>query len=362
MSLGLGLALLVTVTLIDGSIRRQLTDSLPAAAPSFFFLDVPNRDGAAFDTFLRERTPEAAIERVPMLRGRIVSLRGIAAADYPAPPEAEWVLRGDRGITFAERPPEGSTVTAGAWWDADHDGPPLVSFDQELAGELGLSIGDAVEVNVLGRAITAEIANFRTVEWESLGINFVMVFSPDTFRGAPYSYLATLTSPDGTEEAERGLLRAVADAFPSVTAVRVKEALETINRLVGDLALGIRAASGITILASILVLGGALAAGHRHRVYDAVILKTLGAVRARLLAAFAIEYLLLGFATALFGLVAGGLAAWVIVTEVMDLDFHFDAAGAALAAGSALVITVALGLAGTWRILGEAPARHLRNL
>jgi putative ABC transport system permease protein len=363
LSLGLGLSLMITVTLIEGSLRQQLTGNLPAAAPSFFFLDVPNGEGDRFETFLRERGPGAEVERVPMLRGRVISLKGIAAADYPTTPESEWVLRGDRGITFAAIPPRGASLAAGDWWPEGYDGPPLVSFAAREARELALSVGDDVEVNVLGRTIKARIANLREVEWETLGINFVMVFSPNTFRGAPYTYLATLTYPGGGEtDHERGLLRAVADAFPNVTAVRVKEALDTITGLVGDLALAIRSASGVTIIASVLVLGGALAAGHRQRIYDAVVLKTLGATRGRLLAAFTIEYLLLGAATALFGLIAGGLAAYVVVTEVMNLAFYPDVPAAALAALAALLLTVALGLAGTWRILGEAPARHLRNL
>lgn len=361
-SLGLGLTLLVTLTLIDGSIRRQLTEALPERAPSFFFLDVPSSEAERFDAFLKERVPGGEIERVPMLRGTVKSLRGIAASDYPAPPQAEWVLRGDRGITFASAPPEGSAVVEGDWWPADHDGPPLVSFEAELAGDLGLAIGDTIEVNVLGRPVTATIANLRKVEWESLGINFVMVFSPDTFRGAPFNYLATLGYDDTNGEAGRGLVRDVADAFPEVTAIRVKEALETVDALMRDLAAGIRAASGITLVASVLVLAGALAAGHRHRIYDAVILKTLGATRRRLLAAFSLEYLLLGLVTALFGVLAGTAAAWAIVTHMMRFAFLFDAAGAVTVAAAALVLTVTLGLAGTWRVLGEKPARHLRNL
>lgn len=362
-SLGLGLSLMVTVVLIEGSLRRQLTGSMPEMAPSFFFLDVPNAEGEHFESFLAQRGGDARVERVPMLRGRVTSLKGIPAADYPTTPESEWVLRGDRGITFSATPPEGSTVSEGAWWPKGYDGPPLVSFGAELARELKLGIGDAIEVNVLGRPIAATIANLREIEWERLGINFVMVFSPNAFAGAPYTYLATLSYPDGAgDEHERGLLRAVADSFPNVTAVRVKEVLDTVNGLVGDLALAVRAASGVTLVASVLVLAGALAAGHRHRVYDAVVLKTLGATRLRLLAAFALEYLMLGAATALFGVVAGGLAAWFVVSRVMNLAFFPDAVAAGLAAVAALLLTVTLGLLGTWRVLGEAPARHLRNL
>jgi putative ABC transport system permease protein len=218
-------------------------------------------------------------------------------------------------------------------------------------------------VNVLGRNITARISNLRTVDWQSLGINFVMVFPPSVFRGAPHTRMATLTYPGGataTQEVE--VIRAVSANFPGVTAVRVKEALETIGGLVTNLVLGIRAASAVTLLAAALVLGGALAAGHSHRVYDAVILKTLGATRGRLITAYMIEYGLLGAATALFGMACGSLAAWMIVTELMNLRFTWLPVPALAATLGALIVTVALGLIGTLRALGQKPAPVLRNL
>ena len=203
----------------------------------------------------------------------------------------------------------------------------------------------------------------RTVDWQSLGINFVMVFSPNAFRGAPHTHLATLTYPDGGTPAQEGaIIRAVADRFPMVTTVRVKDALEAIGAIIANLVLAIRGASAITLLAAALVLGGALAAGHRHRVYDAVILKTLGATRFRLLTAYTIEYLLLGTATAVFGVLSGSLAGWLIVTDLMHLKFTWQPLPALAAALAAVVVTVALGLVGTFTALGQKPAPVLRNL
>ncbi|MCB1509141.1 MAG: FtsX-like permease family protein [Hyphomicrobiaceae bacterium] len=363
LSLGLGLTLLVALALVDGNLRRQLTGNLPAVAPSFFVLDIPSREIETFRAAVLAAAPDAAIETVPMLRGRIVSLRGIAAADYPTHPEAEWVLRGDRGITYAAAPPEGRILTEGAWWPEDYDGPPLVSFVEEEGRQLGLALGDAITVNVLGREITATIASFRDVEWGTLEINFAMVFSPNTFRGAPHSILATITLPEGgTRDQELALLSAITDALPNVTAVRVKEALDTVNALVADLALAVRGAASIALVASVLVLGGALAAGHRRRVYDAVILKTLGARRRVILSAFVMEYGLLGLFAGVFGLIAGTLAAFGVVTFVMGLDFAFLPVVAFGSAALALVVTLGLGLAGTFRILGQKAAPVLRNL
>jgi putative ABC transport system permease protein len=298
-----------------------------------------------------------------MLRGRIVAAKGVAAEDLKPSPDASWALQSDRGITYGDEVPAGSRLIAGQWWTPDYQGPPLVSLEKRIADGVGLALGDQVTVNVLGRNLTATVANLRTVDWQSLGINFVMVFSPATFRAAPHTHIATLTYPGGgTSEEEAGLLKAMADAFPAVTTVRVREALDSIGHIVTNLALAIRGASVLTLVVAVLVLGGALAAGHRHRVYDAVILKTVGATRMRLLSAYALEYLALGLATALFGVAAGSAAAALIITKVMNLPFAWLPGPLLTAAAGAVAATVLLGLVGTFTALGQKPALVLRNL
>ncbi len=363
LSLGLGLALLVTLLQIDGNLRRQFVASLPDKAPSVFFVDIQDADAARFDAFARKNSPDAVYERVPMLRGRIVEAHGVRAEDLKPAPNAAWVLQSDRGITYSGEVPAGSRVVDGKWWGPDYQGPPLVSFENKIAEGLGLKIGDTIVVNVLGRNITATVSNMRAVDWQSLGINFVMVFSPGAFRGAPYTHIATFTYPGGsTVEQEVALLKAAATEFPTVTAVRVREALEAIAKVVFDLTFAIRGASAITLIAAVLVLAGALATGHRHRVYDAVVLKMLGATRRRLLGAYVLEYLLIGLVAAVVGVAAGSLAAYLVMTGVMNLSFTWlplPALGATLAATS---LTIIFGLIGTFSALGQKPAPVLRHL
>ena len=363
LSLGLGLSLLVTVIEIDGNLHRQFAAALPAHAPSFFFLDIPSADTGRFDAFVREHAPHGALERVPMLRGRIVEANGIKAEDLKPAEGSAWVLRGDRGITFAATIPEGSRLVAGEWWAADYAGTPLVSLENRTATDLNLKIGDTVTVNVLGRNVTARIANLRAVDWQSLGINFVLVFSPGTFAGAPHTDIATLTFVDGgTTAEETALIKALADVFPTVSAVRVKDALDAVDRIVSNLVAALRGASSVTLIAAALVLGGALAASQQFRIYDAVILRTLGATRLRLLSAYALEYLFIGLAAVVFAISAGTLAAWLVVTRVMEFPFAWVPGQALAAAFAALLITVILGLAGTFAALGHKPAEVLRNL
>ena len=365
LSLGLALTLLVTLSLIDGNLRLTLTSRLPDEAPSFFFVDIQDRERDAFIAKLDELAPEAEIASQPMLRGRIVALNDTAAEDWPDT-EATWVLRGDRGITYQSDLPDDSTVVAGEWWPPEGPQRNEVSFVDEEAGELGIGVGDTVTVNVLGREVTATISNLRTVEWQSLSINFVMVFSPNVFAGAPHAHLATLTFPEGADGADEAreleVLSEITDAFPTVTSIRVKDALETVNGVVSDLVLAIRAAAAVTLVASVLVLAGTLAASHRGRIYDAVLLKTLGARRSTILAAYGLEYALLGLAAAVFAIVVGTITARFIAVDLMQLEFVFLPTAALTAVVVAVFVTVGLGLFGTFRALGEKPAAVLRNL
>ena len=362
LSLGLGLTALVALTLLDINLRAQLSDAEPGVTPSFFFLDVRAAEAKAFVDFLKREAPGVKISETPMLRGRFVKIGDRPAAAVKPRDDVAWALDGDRGVTFAASVPKGSEVVAGAWWPEDYVGPPLVSMEKEVAEGLGLSVGDSVVVNVLGRDVTAKIANLRKVNWRSFAINFVLVYSPNVFKGAPFSELVSAALPTSDPGKEIALLRAAARNFPTVATVRVREALETVEALVAKLALAVRAATGVALLTSVLVLAGALAASRRARLADATILKTLGATRARLTAMFLTEYAILGVATAAFSVGAGTLAAYLVVARIMQSSFVFDWGPALAAASGGLAFTIGFGMIDAWRILSEKPAAFLREL
>lgn len=363
LSLGLGLTLLVSLALIDTNLRSQLSGTVMERAPDFFFLDIQNQERDAFVDLLDDTVPAGEIETVPMLRGRFVAVKDTPASAVRAREGSGWALRGDRGVTYSATVPSNSTIVRGEWWPEDYEGEPLVSLEAEIADGVGVTIGDTITVNVLGRNITARVANLRRLEWESLSINFVMVFSPNTLRGAPHSHLATLRLPEGAGRVtERKVIAAATRAFPGVTTISVRDAIDTVNAMISDLSLAVRVAASLALVISMLVLGGALAAGHRQRRQDAVILKTLGATRRRLLSAFALEYGLLGAATAVFAVAAGAVSAWYVVTRVMELSFSFHPGVALVGLVVALAVTLGIGLAGTWRILSVKPAGLLKNL
>lgn len=362
LSLGAGLSLLVTVALVDRSIVAELTDRLPEESPNYFVLDIKRSEIEAFNALIAREAPAAKVHEAPMLRGRLIKLGDRPVEQVKAPPEVQWVLNGDRGLTYSTAVPEGSTVVAGQWWPADYAGEPLVSLEAETAKGLGLKIGDYVTVNVLGRNVSARIANLRDVKWESLSLNFVLVFSPNTLAGAPHNLLATVTLPkDAPLAAEARLAQQIGREFPASTAIRVKDAIDAFNVMFGRVMVAVRVAGSVTLLAGAIVLAGALATAQRRRIQQAVILKALGATSRRILASHLAEYLILAVLTSFISLLIGSLAAWVTVNRVMEVDFTFSAPAAAQAMLFSVALVAVFGGFGTWRVLRAPPVPYLRS-
>jgi putative ABC transport system permease protein len=357
LSLGIGLTVLATIALVEGNLSREVENRLPAEAPAFFFIDIQPDQLAGFEAIVRA-TPGARFDQVPMMRGRITRLNGVPVEDAAVAREAQWALRSDRGLTYAATLPKGSQLVAGSWWPPDYRGPPLVSFDAALARGMGLKVGDTLSVNLLGREITAVIANLRSIVWERIGINFTLVFAPGTLESAPQTHLAAVYLPQAEEEK---FVRAVTESFPNVSAIHVREALAAVDRLIGTIGDAVRLTAMITLAACLLVLGGAIAACHHRRVYDAVVLKVLGATRSDLTRAFLIEHGLLGFLSALVACALGTFAAYFLVTRLMKIEWVFLPVPLLWTVGLAILVTLTLGFAGTWRALGAKAAPYLRN-
>jgi putative ABC transport system permease protein len=354
LSLGLGLSVLAAIGQIDANLRSMITRDLPARAPAYFFVDIQNDQLDGFLDGAEAQPGVTAIETAPMLRGVITRINGRPAAEV-AP--AHWALRGDRGVTYAAAPPDGTVITEGEWWPTDYAGPPLMSFASEEGEELGLKLGDAVTLNVLGRDLTATIASFRVVRFESMGINFLMMVDPAALSGAPHTHIATVYAEP---EAEAPLLRKLAGAYPNITAVRVREAIDRAAELLEGIGAATRWGASVTLLTGLMVLIGAAAAGERRRVFEAAVLKTLGAARGRILASFALRAGLIGAAAGLVAIGAGAVAGWWVTRFVMEGDFAFAPLPAfGIVAGGALASLLA-GLGFALRPLAARPARVLR--
>ena len=357
-ALGLGLTLLATVTLLNSSIGAEVNEALPARAPSFFFVDIQPDEVAAFDKTIAGFHSQSAYQRTPMIRGRITSLNGVAAADAKVSSDAKWVLNGDRGITYSATPPPGTTITKGAWWPENYAGPTLISLDQDIASGTGLKIGDSITLNVLGREISGRIANLRKVDFTTGGQNFVLVLSPGVIDKAPHSFMATVRVAGNDENA---MYNEVTDKYPNISTVRVKDAIAQVDTLLQQLAAGIRAASLVTILAGLLVLAGTIAAGARTRLYDATVLKVVGATRAQIALVYIAEYGVLGVTTGVIALGAGSLAAAIAAGQILNVPFVFDGNAALLTVAGGGGAALLFGLLGALAALQARPAARLRN-
>jgi len=357
-ALGLGLSLLATVTLLDRTISAQVKDNLPTLAPTFFFVDIQPGEAAQFDEAVARFRSARDYKRTPMIRGRITALRGVPAAQAKVDPGVKWALSGDRGITYAAVPPKGSDITEGQWWAADYHGPTLISFDGDLAKGLGLKLGDTLTLNVLGREITGKIVNFRHVDFSNGNQNFILILSPGIIDKAPHSFLATVRVDDSEEEP---MYRAITDRFPGVSTVRVKDAIAQVNGLLQQLSDGVRAASLLTILAGLLVLAGAIAAGQRARLYDSTVMKVLGATRAQIAFVYVLEYGFIGLATGIIALAAGTAGAEAVTERVFSVAFDFDLHAVLLTILGGMVATLGFGLLAALSALAAKPAQLLRH-
>ncbi|HEX6959343.1 MAG TPA: FtsX-like permease family protein [Ferrovibrio sp.] len=358
LSLGVSLTLLVAVALVEGNLQAQVQDRLPGDVPAFFFLDIQPDQRQALTDMVKATPGTHDLEIVPNLRGRITSIKGVPADRIDAAPDQRWVLQGDRGITFARDLPKGSSLIAGQWWPADYNGPPLVSIEARAARGLGLEVGDTLSVNVLGREIEATVANIRQLDWSSFGINYVLVFSPGLMERAPHTLLATVKADDAAAEA--ALFRSATQRFRNVSVVRIKDVLSELNAIIAKLGLAIRSAAGVTLIAGLLVLAGALAAEHRRRLREGAVLKALGATRRDILTAHLIEYGLIGLCGAVLAFLLGWAVAWAMTTHMMGSSFFFAPGRAALTALGGGAATLLLGLAGAWQALAAKPAPLLR--
>ncbi|MCW9034509.1 MAG: ABC transporter permease [Rhodospirillales bacterium] len=358
LSLGLGLAVLVAVALIDGNIRRQVDERLPEQAPAFFFIDIQPHQTEKFDSLVNGMASSKGYKRVASLRGRIVQINGVPVEKAVINPGSAWAVRGDRALTYSAPLPDGAKISSGVWWPEDYKGTPKISLDDNLAKGFGVGLGDTLTVNVLGRNITAEIASTRIIDWRSLRFDFAIIFAPGTLEGAPHSHIAALEAPESKEDV---IEKTITDSFANVSAIRVREALGAVRVMLEGVGAAVQLSSLVTLVVGALVLAGAVAAGHSRRVYDAVVFKVLGAGRKKVLRAYLIEYGILGLTTGVLSAIIGTATAWAVMVFLMGSDWVNLPLVTIVTVLACITVTVGGGLIGTWRALGQKAAPLLRN-
>lgn len=354
LSLGLGLSVLAAVGQIDGNLRGAITGNLPEVAPSYFFVDIQKDQIEGFTNRLANDPAVERVQSAPMLRGIITRINGVPAREVAGD---HWVLQGDRGVTYAQDMPENTRITQGAWWEPDYTGPPLISFAAEEAAEIGLGIGDTLTINILGRDITGTIASFREVDFSTAGIGFILAMNPSALAGAPHSFISTVYAK---EAAEAQILRDLAGQYPNITAVRVRDAINRVAEVLAGLAAATSYGAAATLLTGFLVLIGAAAAGTDARIYEAAVLKTLGASRRSILISFALRSAILGLCAGIVALAAGITGGWAVSHFIMDTDFSIIWLSVLPIILGGVLTTLLAGLLFAWAPLNASPAQVLR--
>ena len=355
LSLGLGLSVLASVGQIDGNMRRAIAQDLPDRAPSYFVVDIQPDQMDPFLARVEEDPGVSRVDRAPMLRGVITQINGAPAQEVAGD---HWVLRGDRGISYAGAMPKDTRLTAGSWWGPDFTGAPQISFSADEAAELGLSLGDTLTVNVLGRDIEATITSFREVDFSTAGMGFILVMNEAALSGAPHSWIATIYADSA---AEAPLMRDLGRSFPNITAIRVRDAIDRVSALLEGIAAATSYGALATLLTGFLVLIGAALSGERDRVYESAVLKVLGATRARILQSLALRAALLGASAGVIALGAGIAGGWAVCHYVFETSYSVIWPNALAVVLGGLAANLLAGLAFAWRPLSARPAQVLRG-
>jgi putative ABC transport system permease protein len=368
-SVGIGVMVIVAVSLLERVLVDQVGESRPVDSPSFFFIDIQPDQRDGFLRLLRERTQDPSPETTPLVRSRLHAINGKPVAveeeGEQAPGRTEdrrkrWYLTREYVLTFLADLPKENRVIKGEWWKPGQAfATPLVSIEEDAAKNLGVDLGSTIEFEIQGTAVKAEVSSIRKVEWGNFSTNFYMILSPGSLEGAPFTYVATVRVPP---EQEIPVQQAVVSAFPNVTAINIGDMLDSFARILDRLALAIRAIAVFCVLAGAFVLAAALAATRYRRLYESVILKALGATRGLVAQAFAMEYALLGAAAGVIGTALASLLSWAVLQFILE-DVAWTLQPGVLATGVLLTMLLSLmvGFLSTFRILGQRPLPILRH-
>lgn len=363
-ALGFGLSAFVLLAAIQTSIAGNIDSRVPREAPDYFVLDVPRDRLAEFEAIVASQDKDAFVRAVPALRGAILAYgpegKTTRVSDLEEIPEDAWPLRGERGLTYSTEVPLGNTLVEGDWWSADYAGEPLVSVDEEFARAIDLKIGDTLTIGLLGVERTAKVANLRRIDWESMGFNYVLVFSPNAISDAPHNFAATIDLKG--DQPTGPLLRSLVNTFPSSSVIEVGDVLQQARTILGQVGLATFAAASVAVLAGLAVLIGAIAAARAARTYDTVVHRVLGASRRQVLAMQLAEYGLLALVLAGVALGLGTGLGWLVITQLFEFDWLPDWGAILGVLGLGLAFVLIFALAGSLPLLRAKPAQALREL
>ncbi len=370
-SIGVGVMVILAIALLEHALVRQVGENRPSDSPTFFFIDIQPDQAKAFAELVHRRIGDVTPDLTPLVRSRLYAINGRAVTterdleqeEQPSQSKEEtrknWYVNREYVLTFLDQPPKENTIVKGAWWKPGQVfSRPQVSVEEEAAKSLGIDVGTLLDLNVQGTILQAEVSSIRKVEWGNFSTNFYMIFSPGSLDAAPMTYVATVHVAPQDEVAFQS---AVVAAFPNVTAINIGEVLSSFARVLDRLSLAIRAVALFCLLAGALVMAAALAATRYRRLYEAVILKALGATRGLIARSFAAEYALLGCVAGAIGVVLASVFSWAILRYILELPWSLELSLLGVGLGCTVLLTLLVGFLSTYRILGQPPLTVLRH-
>jgi putative ABC transport system permease protein len=353
---GLGLMVLLLLTIVRNELLDNWRQSLPTNAPNQFLINIQGDETDALRDFLVERGVPAP-NLTPLVRARMTHINGsdVTQMTFEDPEGEEWARR-DANLTWRATLQDDNKIIQGEFW-TDIPEQNEVSVEDEFGRELGLKLGDEVSFDIAGEAVSATVTSFRTVEWDSFQPNFFMLFSPGVLDPYPTTWISSLYLPEGKDEVVLDLMR----KFPSVTAIDLEATLSQVRDVMDKAALAVQAVFLFTLLAGLTVLWAAVQSTRDERRFESALLRTFGASRQRVLGGVAVEFLAIGLLSGVLAASGASLAGYLLATRLFELEYQFSwmlwLAGPIVG----MLLVGLSGMAATWRVITHAPVNVLRT-
>ncbi|MEO6081315.1 MAG: FtsX-like permease family protein [Steroidobacteraceae bacterium] len=355
-ALGLGLSILLLLTIIRGDLIDDWRARLPANAPNYFFVNIPPAERAAFEDMLNAQGGRVA-RMLPMVRGRMLAINDVPVGGQAREGRGEGFATREQNLTWSEKIGPDNLITEGAWFTAKDHGKPLVSVATDFQQGMKLKLGDRLSFDIAGERIDATISSFRKVQWDSMQPNFFLMFPPGLLEGSAGTYMASAQFRPTDPAAIAQLVR----RFPGISIFDMDGLLTQVRSIIDKAVLAVQSVFLFTLLAGVVVLLAAVQATRDERRYESAMLRTLGAARRTVLIGVLVEFALIGVLAGVVAAAAASIGAWQIATRLLEVPWHPNPllwlAGAAT--GAALVCIA--GYLATRSALSQPPMTILRH-
>lgn len=364
LAVGLGVFFILGVRSLQANLLRDFAVQLGENAPDLFLMDVQPDQRAAVTALLQESgAPQGEVKLIPVLRAHVVGVRGrdVQLESYEEV-RGRGNLSRDYTVTYRSQLEANEQLVAGTWWgDAPAtEGQAEVSVEESLRERYGIQLGDEMRFDVLGRIVPARVTSFREVDFRDFRAGgFMIVFRPGTFDQAPHTFFASLRGPTAAEARGR-LQNLVVNRFPNVSVIDLREVLDTIQGLVTNVTLGVTLVGGLVLLSGALILIGAVSMTKFRRVYEAAILKTLGASSRVIATMLLLEYGVLGAIAGTVGAVGAIALSWAIARYALELTWQASPVLTLAGIATTAVFVAAIGVMASYDVLRHKPLGTLR--